>query len=336
MRRSRFLLSLLVVLPVACAKESPNLSDDVDAALNDASPSDGSITCTGAEYAARGAQSVGLASLDMGGVPVAIWYPTKSPGTVKVSYDLRDWLAPSERSKIPDSAKPSHEMDAYADLPPADGKFPVVLFSHGLGGYRFQSSFLMTHLASWGFIVIAPEHPERNLTAALSGKFAGDRSGDQLRGALTAVRADSRFADHLDMTHVAAMGHSAGGGAVSTISPDDVIKAWVMLASPGLGAGPSGKPSLMMCGTTDEIAVCKQVNNSWMGQPSPTGFVSLNGVGHVGFTDLCTIAADRGGVVQLSKDYGVMGANDLLIKLASDGCRPTDRPARDGWSVIDP
>jgi hypothetical protein len=46
-------------------------------------------------------------------------------------------------------------MAADRDLPPATdgGPFPLVLFSHGSVGYRLQSTFLTTHLASGGFVV---------------------------------------------------------------------------------------------------------------------------------------------------------------------------------------
>ena len=35
---------------------------------------------------------------------------------------------------------------------------PVVMFSHGNGGMRYQSYFLMEYLASHGFVVVAPDH----------------------------------------------------------------------------------------------------------------------------------------------------------------------------------
>jgi dienelactone hydrolase len=294
-------------------------------------------TCPAAPYADPGEYAVGLASLVTdatdAGVPVAVWYPSDAKQGALASYDLRDWLPQTEQGKIPDAEKPTHEMTATLDLPVAKGRFPIVLFSHGLGGYRFQSSFLMSHLASWGFVVVAPEHPERNLTAALLGKF-GDFSPEQLRAALAAVSADSRFAAHLDPNHVAATGHSAGGAAVSIVSADANIETWVMLASQGLGPGPDGKPSLMMCGKSDQIAVCNQVARSWAEQPAPTRFAQLNQVGHLGFTDLCTIATASGGILPLAQKYGVDGVNDLLIMLSTDGCRTTDLPSEQGWPVI--
>ena len=48
--------------------------------------------------------------------------------------------------------------NAERDARPAEGPFPVALFSHGNSGLRRQSCFLTTHIASWGAVVAAPDH----------------------------------------------------------------------------------------------------------------------------------------------------------------------------------
>jgi predicted dienelactone hydrolase len=50
-----------------------------------------------------------------------------------------------------------------AGATPAPGSWPVIVFSHGFGGIRFQSYFLTERLATHGFIVIAPDHPGNTL-----------------------------------------------------------------------------------------------------------------------------------------------------------------------------
>src|SRR5262249_1352094 len=47
---------------------------------------------------------------------------------------------------------------ARRDATPLAGTFPLVLFSHGFGGIRFQSYFVTERLASHGFVVVAPDH----------------------------------------------------------------------------------------------------------------------------------------------------------------------------------
>src|SRR5262245_26256347 len=43
------------------------------------------------------------------------------------------------------------------------GPFPLVAFSHGRGGIRVQSVYFTVHLASWGYVVVAPDHPHDTL-----------------------------------------------------------------------------------------------------------------------------------------------------------------------------
>ena len=51
----------------------------------------------------------------------------------------------------------------------AKGSFPLVVFSHGNGGVRFQSWFLMQALASHGFVVAAPDHAGNTALDAIAG-----------------------------------------------------------------------------------------------------------------------------------------------------------------------
>lgn len=73
------------------------------------------------------------------------------------------------------------EPDPYDEIPltldahrfvPSDRRgapYPVVGFTHGLGGIRFQSATLCEHLASHGFVVISPDHPGHTLFDYLTG-----------------------------------------------------------------------------------------------------------------------------------------------------------------------
>ena len=107
-------------------------------------------------FSALGPYAVGFKQINSGEDVIAVWYPASEgsqEGQTPVSYDLREWLPEDVAANIPDDGAPRFEMNAYADLPVAEGSFPVLLFAHGLAGYRLQSSQLMSHLASWGFIV---------------------------------------------------------------------------------------------------------------------------------------------------------------------------------------
>jgi predicted dienelactone hydrolase len=74
-------------------------------------------------------------------MPVQVWYPTTTDVTLTHLYD--DLL----------------EGQALDGTDPDCGETrPVLVFSHGNGGVRFQSIFLAEHLASHGFVVVAPDH----------------------------------------------------------------------------------------------------------------------------------------------------------------------------------
>jgi predicted dienelactone hydrolase len=72
-----------------------------------------------------------------------VWWPTDDTAGPEARY----WLGAV-------AAGPG----VYADASVADGAHRVVVFSHGHQGYAENSSFLAEHLASWGFVVVAPDH----------------------------------------------------------------------------------------------------------------------------------------------------------------------------------
>ena len=72
---------------------------------------------------------------------LAVWYPSSDPDGADTKYQgLFD--APG----------------VWTEAAVADGVFPLMLFSHGHQGYSEVSGFLMTHFASRGWVVAAPEH----------------------------------------------------------------------------------------------------------------------------------------------------------------------------------
>ena len=72
---------------------------------------------------------------------LALWYPSDDASGASASAGL--YVAGE---------------DVYAGATLASGVFPVAVFSHGHQGYAENSGFLMEHLASHGWIVVAPDH----------------------------------------------------------------------------------------------------------------------------------------------------------------------------------
>ena len=83
---------------------------------------------------------------------VEIWYPaTDVHRGQDVAEATRDTY-----ELIP--GLPSGWQEAVRDAAPRQARCPLVVFSHGFGGHRRQSTFLCTHLASHGYVVAAMDH----------------------------------------------------------------------------------------------------------------------------------------------------------------------------------
>lgn len=139
---------------------------------------------------------------------------------------------------------------ALPDAPVADegGRFPVVLFSPGLGGVRTQNTALAEDLASRGYVVAGLDHPYDSAAVVLTdGRVirtrvtaTGDAAQDErLAAGWTAVRASdlsfvltqlglvdqggivSPLASRIDTDRAAVVGHSIGGAAALQAAQQD-------------------------------------------------------------------------------------------------------------------
>ena len=189
-------------------------------------------------------------------IMVQIWYPAEPEARAKPApwLDNMDVMGPALAVKLGlpnyflSHVKYAHG-NAYADAPVASGseRFPVLLFSHGWGGFRAQNTSQAEQLASYGYVVAAPDHtygaiatvfPDGrvalNNPAALPADMgltdeeflaAAQLLGDQWAGDLSFIldtlenltpSADDPagiLAGRLDFERVGALGHSTGGGA---------------------------------------------------------------------------------------------------------------------------
>ncbi|WP_431042092.1 alpha/beta hydrolase family protein [Streptomyces sp. P1-3] len=145
---------------------------------------------------------------------------------------------------------PRARTHAVFDAAVADGggRFPVVLFSPGLGGVRTQNTAWAEELAGRGYVVVALDHPYDSAAVVLADgrridtkvDSTGDPDKDEKRAAgWTEVRAaDLSFVltqlgrldrgevagpltGRLDTDRVAAAGHSLGGGAALQAARQD-------------------------------------------------------------------------------------------------------------------
>ncbi len=141
---------------------------------------------------------------------------------------------------------------SFLNAPPESGKYPLLILSHGVTGFRQMHTSLIEELTSHGYIVAAPDHPyDCNLTVFPNGDIADYRS--EITGFPDSVKirrqqlntrvADIKFildqmsttnqlANQIDFNRIGALGHSYGGATViQSAYEDNRIKAVLTLDS---------------------------------------------------------------------------------------------------------
>lgn len=174
------------------------------------------------QYALHGPYWVGTQTIEMdtgteNALRFTIWYPALNPDglaeavtyVMSDNHDLRtDYgLSPDEPFTVLGHAI----ADATPDM--SGAPYPLVINSHGFTAQMWQM-YLGEHLASYGFVVIAPEHAhdswDNPATGTVIRMLEINRMIDYAEGM---TGQDGRFPSMIDIEHIAVGGHSAGGMA---------------------------------------------------------------------------------------------------------------------------
>jgi fermentation-respiration switch protein FrsA (DUF1100 family) len=134
--------------------------------------------------------------------------------------------------------------------PERSGRYPAVLFSHGLNGAPEQFGALLKGWAAAGFVVIAPTYPHTTRGAADFDVYDVLNQPADASFVLGQVLAGP-IGKRVDAGRLAAAGHSAG--AITTVGlfttgRDARLRAGIVLAGSGLGVGTafSGTPAALL------------------------------------------------------------------------------------------
>ena len=295
-----------------------------------------------AELAATGPYAVGVTTrtLPEGG-DVEIWYPAdESTRGGTDTYQLRTYLPEGLAGLIPADLDDSLTIDATRDGPAAaDGPFPLVLESHGAAAYRQISSNLAHHLASWGMVVGATDHPSRDTVNFINGTTEGQPPAvEQLRSMQTllgSLDGDPILDGVVDAGRVALGGHSAGGGTIAQLAAEDEgILGYVSYAS-GLRDVVPDVPSLFMAGEDDMFVEVANTEAAFEAAPSPSWLWVFADTGHQAFPDVCLIGGGDATINEIAVEIGLGDfVDEGLRQLASDGCDEPNRPVQEVWPGI--
>lgn len=225
-----------------------------------------------------------------------VWYPADESARDATPSPAAEYL-PEGLGFLADDA--TIELTAVRDATLAPGgPFPLIAFSHGSGGIRFQNTFQVEHLASHGYVVLAPDH---------EGNTFFDSSGDleQLRverpldviyllNAFSGFTADpaSRFAGWIDTERpFGVTGHSFGAFTSFAVAGMDArIAAALPMALAGPVSADYSAATFLMLATQDKtigLAANQAIRDTYEILPGPRWLAEYVDAGHYSFSFAC-------------------------------------------------
>lgn len=335
--RLTFALCLLLAASAATACSTSNTSSD---------PS----RFEASTFRDPGPFEAGVTTLTLNDRLVEVWYPVDrvdTAGLEPVPYFIRDELSEELESLLPPDINPPFQTSAFRDVQVSRfGPFPLVIYAHGLSSYRNQSSFLTTHLATWGFVVASVDYIERGLRRQfdLDESLAPDPELDDVTLTRMVVmliadengRAGSLLEGRVSTDQIAITGHSAGGGTSVRFGAEPDVATYIPISAGFSSQGPvevPDTPSLWIAGSVDAVVTPDRTESAFMQATAPTRYVLIEDMGHLGPSDICAIGESGGGVIAIALEAGLPIPDDL-VRLGTDGCQEEAVAPEDGWPAI--
>ncbi len=299
-------------------------------------------------YTARGPHEVGVLTFSLSDRKIEVYYPAAAGAAQGRTNDVYLQTEPvppmlaGMLKKIPDTVDLKVAIPAFRDAPATKGAaYPLVIVSHGAGGWRSGHGNLLSGIASWGFVVASVDFTEYGFAsfASPSRDMAGRRasSAAALEAALDLMAKSSTqgpLAGLIDMNTIAAIGHSAGGGtmfaAIDNPRIDSVI-GWAPVPPQGPGATP--KPTMIIAAENDSGIKVDTLVAAYDKLSAPKRLVIVPRMGHNAFSDSCLAIQSGNDLISAVKQMGLPVPASLL-DLAQNGCRPGDLDTREGWAII--
>ena len=189
---------------------------------------------------------------------------------------------------------------AGRDVEPLPRRYPLVLIAHGLCGSRLYYDYLAPHLASYGFVVAAPDFTGVTRSACDAGQVTAGI--DDLPLDLIVVARElhdaggplGQWARHVKGMRTGLIGNSLGGIAVVGAARMDSSFTAIVGLAPAVNAD-SAPPLVdltprrawMVMGATadDTVSFTAWTEPFFEGLPAPAFLVRFTGGSHTGFSD---------------------------------------------------
>jgi predicted dienelactone hydrolase len=302
------------------------------------------------EIAPDGPYDVGVTTITINAeseraLTLDVWFPIADAGEAPLHQYT---LIPGAYYESPDA------VTATPDQISPDGPFPLVVYSHGSGGLRYIASYYTEAIASYGYVVAAPDHTGNTAVDRLVGAEAEfdvtalNRPND-VRAVIDAMldptsTETAGFVPSVDPEQIAVTGHSFGGftalaaaggyeNPLGSVVADDRVDAIIPLA-PATGDGTRlmsdaglesiQVPTLVLVGTNDQTTpVEPNVTRIWdLAGSEPLVRVELVDAQHQSFTDVC----DYQEFLPALGDAVPQPVLDTIESQGAEGCSPGDMP----------
>jgi dienelactone hydrolase len=180
----------------------------------------------------------------------------------------------------------SRVLKTTAWYPKTAGKYPLVVFSHGLQGLPADFAPLLRQWAAAGFVIVAPAYPKTSRSAAEFDILDVLNQPADASFVLTQALAGP-LKGLIDPARVGAAGHS--GGAITTIGlftigRDERLRAGVVFAGAAIGVGTNfigvPTPLFFVHGDADEVVTFASGKAVFDVLQWPKALLTLPGEGH--------------------------------------------------------
>ncbi|MDP2343230.1 MAG: dienelactone hydrolase family protein [Deltaproteobacteria bacterium] len=279
--------------------------------------------------------------------PIEVWYPAKEGARDEdkesiqlfnaLPVDLQEGLRPEDLGVLPTIAV--RDAAARAD---DDDVYPLVIFSHGKGGLRLQSTYYTTFLASHGYVVAAPDHSGDTIVELLrevkeEGAIQADSTVEAIVDRPKDVIAMLDLLEDLlpadvaavtDLSRVGVTGHSFGALTSFLVATMDSRVDVVV------GQTPTSQDVIALQQQTplEEVSIPMVIQSATLDETLPEdtnarplyetltsskAWLSLTRGGHFTYSDLCVLDVEA---ISVAVDLDVSN-------VLEDGCGPDALPA---------